>query len=198
MMPSRYALIAAFSSFLLSSCAPSLKQAFRATETGEIAVLKRYLGSELKKVNGTDAYGETLLISAVKAKNVPAIRFLLDAGADPDAPLLSGFTPLLYALPKGDSENAMILIEKGTDVMAVNAFDGDKTALHYYAVGGTVECAATLIAMGLDVSALDGINANPLNWASFKGSLEMVKFLVSKGADFRKADRFGDGPLESS
>jgi ankyrin repeat protein len=54
-----------------------------------------------------------------------AVSFLLDSGADPEAPLLSGFTPLLYALSKGDSESAMILMEKGADYRRADRFGDD-------------------------------------------------------------------------
>ena len=110
-----------------------------------------------------------LLAEAAANDNLPAVRRLLDAGADVNA--LGGFqtmTPLHWACWKGNLEVAEALIERGADLRAKNQYGGDAlgTAIH-----GSTHCfdeGGTGMKLPEEVPP--------------RGYAEIVKLLVTRGA----------------
>jgi ankyrin repeat protein len=191
-------LVAILAAAGLASCGPTRSQAFKAVREGSIPVLKSWIGSSAKKASAVDPDRNSLLAAAIQADRADMVALLLDAGADPETRLPRGFTALLLALAEKKEECALVLIEKGADIKAVNGSDVGKTALHYCAIGGLLRSARVLVEKGHDVNALDSVEANPLGWAAWKGSLEMVQYLAGAGGDFRNVDSYGDDALEAS
>jgi uncharacterized protein len=68
------------------------------------------------------------LHAAVAARNLDAVRLLLDRGADPNARQQVGYTPLMGAAGSGRDDLVDLLLERGADAAAI-AEDG-KTASH--------------------------------------------------------------------
>lgn len=139
------------------------------------------------------------------------IRFLVDRGADVNAPGASrrGRTALQAACYNGaPSACIRFLIEKGADVNAPPHPEDGFTALQYAASGGLMNVAGLLLDHGADVNALSGFcpsfyDIRPfrfmraLDLAAQSSRLDMVYFLVASGARSCRPGRTGfDGAIE--
>jgi ankyrin repeat protein len=113
--------------------------------------------------NNQNRIGATAFFLAAKHADVPMMKFLVEHGADPLIKSQDGVTPLAVAAGVGIfnvGESA------GTNE---EAFEAVKLA---YALGSE------------DVNAADDYGYTALHGAALRGSPEIVKFLVDKGADF--------------
>jgi uncharacterized protein len=156
---------------------------------------------------------------------LPQIKKLLEAGADPNSlinstprarmregsPRLVYATVLMRAALSGDVELAKLLLSYGADPKIISK--DRETAL--MAACGTgfingyhrqrspaerLELVKLLVEMGQDVNAADNYGITPLMVAANLGDLEIVKYLVSKGADLAAHDlgKKNDGAFGSS
>lgn len=92
-------------------------------------------------------------------------------------------TPLHMAAARGQAEVCGFLIEQGADVNPIGAYD-DCIPLHQAAWNGHIEVAGVLLDHGADINRRSGrIHTNePLGWAAVAGQVEMVDFLLKRGA----------------
>jgi uncharacterized protein len=109
-----------------------------------------------------DPAGATALWRAAVALDVPAMRLLVAHGADPDIPTKGGDTLLMVTSGLGWGAN-----------FSVNVPDGWMDAVKY------------CLELGADVNAKDSRGYSALHGASYIGNNELVKYLVSKGADVK-------------
>lgn len=147
-----------------------------------------------------DAPGITLverppLVEAVEARDIDAVRTLLDQGADVDVGRESdGFTPLSMALLLGADDIARLLLERGADP---NAFDSSTLGPLQIAatIGRDVEMVRLLLEAGADPDTGSAVTGDgslpPLAGAAGSGNLEIVEVLLRAGAD-------PDGPPDSA
>ncbi|KAI4976857.1 hypothetical protein ZWY2020_050464 [Hordeum vulgare] len=181
----------------------------------------RYLVEEVKMdVNKTDtAQGYTPLEYAVQNGHLPAVRYLLDRGADLHQER-SSITLLHSAAVHGRSEIVNFLLSKGADVDALsdlgtpltlaslrghasvlkillqhnadpNKGNGLFVPLDMALRKSFVPCVKLLIQGGTNVSG-----DNPLAKAAEKGLTEAIKCLLEAGANPNVLDRFGRLPIE--
>jgi ankyrin repeat protein/membrane protein CcdC involved in cytochrome C biogenesis len=131
-------------------------------------------------------HGETPLMKTVSEGNLPAMRVLIDMGADVNAADRSGNTALMR-VKEGNPDIIKLLIEKGANVSAMTV-EG-RTPLIAAASSGNVEAARLLLNAGAAVNQhiedklSGGVNASPLIAASFYGNKDMAQFLLDNGAD---------------
>jgi ankyrin repeat protein len=156
---------------------------------------------------------------------LPLIKKMLEGGANPNAiinstprarmregsPRLVYATALMRAALAGDVELAKLLLAHGADphivskdrettLMAacgtgfINGYHRQKTSAE------RLELVKLLIDLGEDVNAADNYGITPLMVAANLGDLEIVKYLVSKGADLAAHDlgKKNDGAFGSS
>jgi ankyrin repeat protein/mono/diheme cytochrome c family protein len=67
------------------------------------------------------------------------------------------------------------------------------SALHWACLNNDIDLASNLISKGVDVNAVNDVQASPLLYAA--GNLEIVKLLVRHGADVNHASKFKSSPL---
>lgn len=156
---------------------------------------------------------------------LPLIKKLLDAGADPNAlinstprarmregsPRIVYATALMRAALAGDVELAKLLLAHGADPHIISK-DRETTLMAACGTGfingyhrqrtpaERLDLVKLLIDFGEDVNAADNYGITPLMVAANLGNLEIVKYLVSKGADLGAHDlgKKNDGAFGSS
>ena len=131
-------------------------------------------------INAKNESGSTALIWS--ATDVAKVRLLLEHGADVNAATKRGRTALLIAaLSDGSAEIVRLLLEKGADAKALDAFK--TTTLRGAAVGNDTETMRLLIEAGVDVNAADFPGLTPLAMAAgWNGNLRAVELLLAHGA----------------
>src|SRR5580658_3427640 len=156
---------------------------------------------------------------------LPLIKKLLDAGADPNAlvnntprarmregsPRIVFATALMRAAFSGDIELVKLLLAHGADPH-VSSSDRETTLMAACGTGfingyhrarppaERLEVVKLLVSLGEDVNAADSYGITPLMVAANLGDLNVVKFLVEKGAALNAHDlgKKNDGAFGSS
>ena len=117
------------------------------------------------------------LLRAAKAGDLPAMKLLLEHGADPTlAPSRSGINPLMAAAGLGTAEQDTTGRAK-TQAQAIEAIQ-------------------LLIDRGLDVNARAGDGQTAVHGAAMQGYDDVIKFLAAKGAQLDVPDKDGFTPLD--
>jgi ankyrin repeat protein len=119
--------------------------------------------------------GSTPLMRAAKNGDSPALRLLLDHGADPNLAAKNGTTALMFASGLG----------YGTGTFAND----------YATEAELLESVKVLIAAGADVNAVNETGQTPLHFAAH-ASDDIVKFLAAHGARLDVKDQQGRTPVE--
>lgn len=122
--------------------------------------------------------GTTPLLRAAKAGDVPAIRLLLEHGADPTLANRDGIDPLMAAAGLGTAEQ--------------------DTTGRYKTEAQAIESIRLLIDAGLDVNAADRRGRTAAHGAALQGYNDVLRFLASVGARLDAEDGNGYTPLDTA
>lgn len=151
-------------------------------------------------INTTDAKGRTAILAATHNDKQDTVKALIDAGADSNLRDQRNDNPLLYAGAEGKLEIVKLMVEAGADTSITNRFGG--TALIPAADRGHVEIVEYL----LQHSDVDIDHVNDLGWTALLEAVilgnggvkhtQIVRLLVSHGADVNLADSDGVTPLQ--
>lgn len=158
--------------------------------------------------------------SAIRENNLTQLKMLLDQKGSANVADNRGITPLMYAAEIGSVDAMRLLIERGAEVNAQNAFGSTvlmwsaadpakvrllldhgaevntaaksgRTALIVAAfTNPSAEVVRLLLAKGAKVDVQDARHVTPLNAATFGNDTETVRILLEAGADFETADTF--------
>jgi ankyrin repeat protein len=125
--------------------------------------------------------GATPLLRAAKALDAPAIRVLLDRGADLTLANARGITPLMAAAGVGsvDADTRGFYLSEDTQQRAIASLK-------------------LLLGAGGDVNAKDARGLTPLHEAARWGWNDVVSFLIEAGADLHARDNRGLTPVDSA
>lgn len=161
-------------------------------------------------VKAKDYSGENALTAALRAEPYPApwyihadqviVKELINRGADVNASVSNGFTPLIVAADSSDITILKALLAHHANVNAKASFDG-VTALMY--VGAPKEPPAKVLAKaelliryGADVNATDKAGKTALIWAAEDRMLPVVKLLLARGAHINARTKNGNTALQ--
>jgi ankyrin repeat protein len=134
------------------------------------------------------------LFDAVAAGDATAVEQALAAGADVDSRARDQATPLINAALGDQLDIAELLIGKGADVMARNS--GGFTPLHAAAYSGSLPIAKLLLDHGAVLDdAANKAGATPMMVAGEEDHIDVVEFLISKGADVSHPEVHGYAPI---
>lgn len=134
------------------------------------------------------------LHDAAKAGDLKRVQQLVKDGADLEAALPRGETPLIVAALEGQTQVVKFLIERGAAIQARN--DRGFTALHAAAYRGHPPVAELLIANGINVNdAENRFKATPLHLAAEDNRKDVVELLLDKGAELEAKEGNGYTPL---
>ncbi len=137
--------------------------------------------------------GFSPLMWAAQARALRVATYLLEQGADVNAPGTGGETPLLWAAHCKHPELVRLLLDKGADVQAKNSHG--HTALHHAAQRDAAECARLLIERGAPINAMTSHKVPPLILAIRARAIKTVEVLLELGADKEIRDLGGHTPL---
>jgi ankyrin repeat protein len=140
--------------------------------TREYPPQRRWI-TRLGSLSWVDFTGQTPFLRAALAGDVTVMRLLVDAGADPNIPTEGGTTPLMAAA--------------GVNWTVSQTFDEGPEAL--------LEAVKLAHSLGNDVNAENSMGLRAIHGAANRGSDDIIRFLVEKGAALDVADRQGRTPL---
>jgi len=151
-----------------------------------VAALSAQKPARKDDVNRRNADGSTPLQWAVYNGDVAEVRRLLKAGADVAVANNYGATPMTLAAEVANTDMLKLLLEVGANADSPNP-EG-QTALMAVARTGNVAAAQLLLDHGATVDAKEKWGGQTaLMWASARRHPEMMRLLISKGADVNAA-----------
>ncbi len=152
-------------------------------------------------LSGVDEIGSTAFWRAAYASDLDAMRLLIRRGADPNIPTVKGvgrpptddgqrdFTDVSGrpVVPTGGPGVPPLVAASG-----VGYGEGFAANTHHYAPTGMMAAVRYLVEeLGADVNASDHEGNTPMHNAAARGDVEMIRYLVAKGADPRSVNREG-------
>jgi ankyrin repeat protein len=152
-------------------------------------------------LSGVDETGATAFWRAAYASDVPAMKLLVARGADPNIPTVKPAGRPRF----GDQQREINEVDglppvpvggpSVTPLMAatgVGYAEGFAANSHIIHPAGWMPAVKYLVEeMGADVNASDHEGNTPLHNAASRGDIEMILYLVSKGADVKAVNREG-------
>src|SRR5215467_8848698 len=138
------------------------------------------------------------LIDAVRHGDAPAVRTLLQRGANPNERAGDGTTALHWAAHSGDLTTVDMLLQSGADANAADdlgvtplwaaASTGQGAVVERLLKAasrvGSAAAVRALVVAGTDVNAREPLHEQTaLMWASAERHAEVVKILLDSGAD---------------
>jgi ankyrin repeat protein len=133
---------------------------------------RRWLYS-LGDVSWVDMTGQTPFLRAALSGDTKVMRLLLERGADPNIPTLAGTTALMAAA--------------GVNWTVAQTYTVSKEAL--------MEAIKICLEHGADVNATNSMGLTAVMGAANRGSDDLIKFLVEKGARLDVKDATGRTPV---
>ena len=138
-----------------------------------------------------ELYENTPLHYSASLGRMKMCRILLDNGCDPNHFNKLNQTPLHLAIKHEKLECVELLIAYGADPYI---YDTKGCLPHHYAFHLTAEIKKIFIEMEADPK-INNIHLNSLAYMSSVGKLDFVKFLLEKGANPNRVNKFGCTPL---
>lgn len=147
-----------------------------------------------------DTRGATPFWRAAYALDLPAMKMLVEAGADPGIPTMKAPARRFGGGgPAGDDPSGLPPVPVGgPDVYPIHAATGHAYGTgfagvsHRHAPDAWLPAVKYLVEeLGADVNARDANGFAPLHWAASRGDNEVIHYLVSKGADATVVSRRG-------
>jgi ankyrin repeat protein len=157
--------------------------------------MNRALRSLIITVALVKGYAQTApdLFQAIRNGDLATLRAQLAQGANKNARDRRGSTLLMHAAAFGTADSVKLLLDAGADANARNSFEA--TALVWSAADGAK--VHLLVEHGADVNARTKLGRTPLMVAAMcDGCSEIVRYLLSKGADARAKDESASGILQ--
>ncbi len=146
-------------------------------------------------VNQAQGDGTTPLLWAINRQDYAVAEALLAKKANPNAGNEFGALPLTEAARLNDPRLVKMLLDAGAKVDSANP-DGE-TTLMLAIKAGNLAMAESLINAGANVNIIEKFhNQTPLLYAAAAGNADIVKLLLSKGADVKPRALYTDWPSQ--
>lgn len=125
--------------------------------------------------NGVRPLQSAILMSGPEIQDM-----LLEGGANVNLPAKEGYYLLQIVIGVGNTELAKKMLDKGANVNSIGT--GNAMPLMVASARGNLTVARWLVAKGARVNVEDSIGNSPLSLAA-ADNVELIKFLIDKGAD---------------
>lgn len=147
----------------------------------------------LKNESLKEEYLTTLLVEAVKSKNIDLVKNLLLKGANAKGSNKAGINPFTLAAKEGQIDMVDLFLEAGVDV---NVEDTSRdTALGNAACYGQANMVRHLLAKGANPNIKDSFEMTALARAVKYNHLGIVQDLLARNANPNMANNLGDTAL---
>lgn len=155
-----------------------------ACESGDAGTVRTLLDANKGLARASDSRGVPALFIAVANNHVEIAELLLDGGADLHATdKISGSTALFFAKT---GPMVRLLIDRGGDPNSINK-DARSPILALAERPDRIQAMEALLDSGVDVNAdTKGTIGTPLSCAAAKGTIEMIEYLLARGAEIDK------------
>jgi ankyrin repeat protein len=141
--------------------------------TKEVPPFKRHFLKGTGSLSWVDFTGQTPFLTAALSGDITVMRLLLAHGADPKIATFQGTTALMAAA--------------GINWVFYQTYDEGPKAL--------LEAVQLCYDLGMDVNAVNSMGLTALHGAANRGSDDIIRFLVDKGAKLDVKDKEGRTPL---
>ena len=159
-----------------------LSPLFHAARAGKLETVKQLLDLGADP-NITSKYNNWRpLEGAIDHGHVEVARILIERGTDLNGPKERPGSALQHSIENGQWEIGRLLIDNGAEVSITDKREPVFTSFHKF-VPKQIEFAQLLLQHGGDVNATDREGFMPIHVAIKGGNTEMVRFLLSHGAD---------------
>lgn len=146
-------------------------------------------------VNQAQGDGTSALLWAINRADHEVAQALLAKKANPNAGNEFGALPLTEAARLNDLRLVKMLLDAGAKVDSANP--DDETALMLAIKAGNFQMAEMLVNAGANVNIVEKFHdQTPLIYAAAGGHADIVKLLLSKGADVKKRALYTDWPSQ--
>nr|WP_133138292.1 ankyrin repeat domain-containing protein [Legionella tucsonensis] len=141
------------------------------------------LHKEIRRNNLHVTSTTTLLLSAVKARNVELINKLIEKGVNLNTPNKQGLTPLMLACRHGFDEIVQILLENGANTDLTDK--KGNSALHHACIEGYTNIAQQIISSNPELVNLSNTEKiSPLMYAiTLHEDVELAKLLLANKSE---------------
>jgi ankyrin repeat protein len=155
--------------------------------------------------SGVDEAGATAFWRAAYAADVAAMKLLVSYGADASLPTTKLFSRRGPEDPTAGADKSGLppIVIGGPGATPLHAAAGPGYAMgfagnsHHVAPSGMLPAVKYLVEeLGADVNAVDADGNTAVHHAASRGDNEMIRFLVSKGADVKKFNRAGQTTID--
>jgi ankyrin repeat domain-containing protein 50 len=166
-----------------------LSRCIWANQEAALRILLKYGGADLEGNN--TPFSHTALSEAVRLRQWPNVRWLVEHGANVEAKDREGYPILCRAAQYGrDIGTVRLLLQYGADIAATNGQGW--TALHEAVWHGHYHIMRLLIEHGANVTCKDVDGYPFLCRASQRGrDIETIRLLLDSGADIEATNRDG-------
>lgn len=155
----------------------------RASDNDHLGVVS-YLIQEGGAVNLPDNFGWTPIYQSIVCAELDVVQCLLENGASVNVRDIYGMTPLIVACDRKIPRNLKVLQKTSTDFYTRDyraCTDAVQRAMSIS--GNDLALVESLLDFGADVNAVGGEGKTSLRIAAEGGATELVRILVSAGAD---------------
>ncbi|KAH0259575.1 ankyrin, partial [Aureobasidium melanogenum] len=132
---------------------------------------------------GTEELRDCTLSMAVRSRDMPIVRLLLESGADPWVNR-QGSSILENAARENCLRDVLLILEESVTKFNIDhqEWDGGKSMLHWAAIYGSGDLVDLFCKKGATLDLTDALHRTPLHLAVAAGNIETVKGLLWAGA----------------
>lgn len=159
----------------------STRDLYEAVRCGQLDVVMRTIDAEPGRANERFGGGLTPLHVAIRGDRTEMVEQLIDRGANVNARTVRGTTPLHYAVDRETNVRFTLCLIFAGARLDVADVDGE-TPLHVAIRRRRVRQARALVYKGASLAVRDGKGRTPLGLARLSGPDEIVRLLISRGA----------------
>ena len=153
-----------------------------ALSKGQKAIASLILDKQPHFLNDKDSEGQLAIHRAARAGKDDVINILLEKGADLEYTDDQGRTALMYAVSHNQKQTASLLLQKGANVNAVNK-EGRSPIFFAAWNGNQTITIEWLLDNGASIDQKDALGETLLHRACASGKLQVVKYLLERGAE---------------